>query len=110
MICSRDLPNLRGPFQAPRVLLDRTLSELIRSLVTSCSGFTTCIVTNNWLDDSDKRGSLAQMMCELSQHFDFLIESCQVGMAKPERQMYKFVLDTLKAEPNEVSRHSLSGG
>lgn len=65
-------------------------------------GFTTCIVTNNWLDDSDKRGSLAQMMCELGQHFDFLIESCQVGMIKPEPQIYKFVLDTLKVKPNEV--------
>ncbi|XP_059129422.1 bifunctional epoxide hydrolase 2 [Peromyscus eremicus] len=65
-------------------------------------GFTTCIVTNNWLDDSDKRGSLAQMMCDLSQHFDFLIESCQVGMIKPEPQIYKFVLETLKAKPNEI--------
>ncbi|XP_052588854.1 bifunctional epoxide hydrolase 2 isoform X1 [Peromyscus californicus insignis] len=65
-------------------------------------GFTTCIITNNWLDDSDKRGSLAQMMCDLSQHFDFLIESCQVGMIKPEPQIYKFVLDTLKAKPNEI--------
>lgn len=65
-------------------------------------GFTTCIVTNNWLDDSDKRGSLAQMMCNLSQHFDFLIESCQVGLIKPEPQIYKFVLETLKAQPNEV--------
>ncbi|KAH0519292.1 Bifunctional epoxide hydrolase 2 [Microtus ochrogaster] len=65
-------------------------------------GFTTCIVTNNWLDDSDKRGSLAQMMCDLSQHFDFLIESCQVGLMKPEPQIYKFVLETLKAQPNEV--------
>ncbi|OBS68567.1 hypothetical protein A6R68_02888, partial [Neotoma lepida] len=65
-------------------------------------GFTTCIITNNWLDDSDKRGSLAQMMCDLSQHFDFLIESCQVGMIKPEPQIYKFVLETVKAKPNEV--------
>ncbi|XP_031217386.1 bifunctional epoxide hydrolase 2 isoform X2 [Mastomys coucha] len=65
-------------------------------------GFTTCIVTNNWLDDSDKRDSLAQMMCELSQHFDFLIESCQVGMIKPEPQIYKYLLDTLKAKPSEV--------
>ncbi|XP_006988831.1 bifunctional epoxide hydrolase 2 [Peromyscus maniculatus bairdii] len=65
-------------------------------------GFTTCIITNNWLDDSDKRGSLAQIMCDLSQHFDFLIESCQVGMIKPEPQIYKFVLETLKAKPNEI--------
>uniref|UniRef100_A0A8C6RZG8 Bifunctional epoxide hydrolase 2 n=1 Tax=Nannospalax galili TaxID=1026970 RepID=A0A8C6RZG8_NANGA len=65
-------------------------------------GFTTCIVTNNWLDDSQKRGSLAQLMCGLSPHFDFLIESCQVGMIKPEPQIYKLLLETVKANPNEV--------
>ncbi|XP_073911314.1 bifunctional epoxide hydrolase 2 [Castor canadensis] len=65
-------------------------------------GFTTCVLTNNWLDDSVERGSLAQLMCELNQHFDFVIESCQTGMIKPEPQLYKFVLDTVKASPSEV--------
>ncbi|XP_037668870.1 bifunctional epoxide hydrolase 2 [Choloepus didactylus] len=65
-------------------------------------GFTTCILTNNWLDDSAQRDSLARLMCELRPHFDFLIESCQIGMAKPEPQIYKFLLDTLKVNPNEV--------
>ncbi|EPQ08028.1 Epoxide hydrolase 2 [Myotis brandtii] len=65
-------------------------------------GFTTCILTNNWLDDSTQRSSLAQLMCELRPHFDFLIESCRIGMAKPDPQIYKFMLDTLKASPNEV--------
>lgn len=65
-------------------------------------GFTTCILTNNWLDDSAERGSLAQMLCELKPHFDFLIESCQIGMVKPDPQIYKFVLDTLKTSPSEV--------
>uniref|UniRef100_A0A8B7U872 Bifunctional epoxide hydrolase 2-like n=1 Tax=Castor canadensis TaxID=51338 RepID=A0A8B7U872_CASCN len=64
-------------------------------------GFTTCVLTNNWLDDSVERGSLAQLMCELNQHFDFVIESCQTGMIKPEPQLYKFVLDTVKASPSE---------
>ncbi|EHB14253.1 Epoxide hydrolase 2 [Heterocephalus glaber] len=65
-------------------------------------GFKTCILTNNWLDDRAERGDLAQMMCELSPHFDLLVESCQVGMVKPELQIYKLVLDTLKASPSEV--------
>uniref|UniRef100_A0A8C3WHP9 Bifunctional epoxide hydrolase 2 n=1 Tax=Catagonus wagneri TaxID=51154 RepID=A0A8C3WHP9_9CETA len=65
-------------------------------------GFSTCILTNNWLDDSTQRGSLAQLMCELRPHFDFLIESCRIGMAKPDPQIYKFMLDTLKARPSEV--------
>ncbi|XP_062941922.1 bifunctional epoxide hydrolase 2 isoform X2 [Cynocephalus volans] len=68
-------------------------------------GLATCLLTNNWLDDSAERGSLAQLMCELSPHFDFLIESCRVGMAKPEPQIYKFVLDTLKARPSEPGVH-----
>ncbi|XP_006884985.1 PREDICTED: bifunctional epoxide hydrolase 2 [Elephantulus edwardii] len=65
-------------------------------------GFTTCILTNNWLDDSAQRGGLAQLMGELRPHFDFLIESCQVGMVKPEPQIYELLLDTLQASPNEV--------
>ncbi|XP_059553515.1 bifunctional epoxide hydrolase 2-like isoform X1 [Myotis daubentonii] len=65
-------------------------------------GFKTCILTNNWLDDSTQRSSLAQLMYELRPHFDFLIESCRIGMAKPDPQIYKFMLDTLKASPNEV--------
>ncbi|XP_006153287.1 bifunctional epoxide hydrolase 2 [Tupaia chinensis] len=72
------------------------------ALTLKKKGFTTCILTNNWMDDSAERGSLAQLMCELRPHFDFLIESCQIGMAKPEPQVYKFMLDTLKASPNEV--------
>ncbi|XP_016070351.1 PREDICTED: bifunctional epoxide hydrolase 2 [Miniopterus natalensis] len=65
-------------------------------------GFITCILTNNWLDDSTQRSSIAQLMYELRPHFDFLIESCQIGMAKPDPQIYKFVLETLKASPNEI--------
>jgi hypothetical protein len=48
-------------------------------------------------------------MCELNQHFDFVIESCQTGMIKPEPQLYKFVLDTVKASPSEVYGCLLSG-
>uniref|UniRef100_A0A8C8ZCQ9 Bifunctional epoxide hydrolase 2 n=1 Tax=Prolemur simus TaxID=1328070 RepID=A0A8C8ZCQ9_PROSS len=65
-------------------------------------GFTTCILVNNWLDDRAERGGLARMMCELRPNFDFLIESCRIGMAKPDPQIYKFALDTLKASPSEV--------
>lgn len=65
-------------------------------------GLTTCILTNNWLDDSTQRSCWAQLLCELKPHFDLLIESCRIGMAKPDPQLYKFVLDTLKARPNEV--------
>ncbi|XP_045317178.1 bifunctional epoxide hydrolase 2 isoform X1 [Leopardus geoffroyi] len=65
-------------------------------------GYTTCLLTNNWLDDSAQRGILAQLVCQLRPHFDFLVESCRIRMAKPDPRIYKFVLDTLNASPNEV--------
>ncbi|XP_036898135.1 bifunctional epoxide hydrolase 2 isoform X1 [Sturnira hondurensis] len=65
-------------------------------------GLTTCILTNNWLDDGTQRNQWTQLISELKPHFDLLIESCRIGMAKPDLQIYKFVLDTLKASPNEV--------
>ncbi|XP_036279678.1 bifunctional epoxide hydrolase 2 isoform X1 [Pipistrellus kuhlii] len=77
-------------------------SMLQAVLALKKKGFTTCILTNNWLDDSTQRSSLAQLMWDLRPHFDFLIESCRIGMAKPDPQIYKFMLDTLKASPNEV--------
>ncbi|KAM9622471.1 bifunctional epoxide hydrolase 2 [Trichechus inunguis] len=91
------LPRLSGAAQL-RSCFPPTLCGLVHSLVTSRSGFTACILTNNWVDDSTQRGSLAQLRL----HFDFLIELCHVGMAKPEPQSYKLVLDTLQASPSEV--------
>lgn len=76
--------------------------------MTSRLGYTTCILTNNWLDDSTHRACLAQLLCELRPHFDFLIESCRIGMAKPEPEIYTFMLDTLKASPSEVCSYFLS--
>lgn len=72
------------------------------ALMLRKKGFTTAILTNTWLDDRAERDGLAQLMCELKTHFDFLIESCQVGMVKPEPQIYRFLLDTLKVSPSEV--------
>ncbi|XP_027405794.1 bifunctional epoxide hydrolase 2 isoform X3 [Bos indicus x Bos taurus] len=87
-----------------KILSSRKINyPMLQAAVTlKQKGFTTCILTNTWLDDSAERGSLAQVLCELKPHFDFLIESCQIGMVKPDPQIYKFVLDTLKISPSEV--------
>ncbi|XP_010621757.1 bifunctional epoxide hydrolase 2 isoform X1 [Fukomys damarensis] len=80
--------------------INRPMLQVALALRTK--GFKTCILTNNWLDDRAERGDLARMMCELSPHFDLLVESCQVGMVKPDPELYKLVLDTLEASPSEV--------
>ncbi|XP_036607572.1 bifunctional epoxide hydrolase 2 [Trichosurus vulpecula] len=65
-------------------------------------GYKTCIITNNWLDDSSQRDTFAQLLQTLRKHFDLIIESCQIGMAKPDPEIYKFALEALKVEPHEA--------
>ncbi|KAM4772149.1 bifunctional epoxide hydrolase 2 [Rhinophrynus dorsalis] len=65
-------------------------------------GFKTCILTNNWVDDSPGRNATAKLLSSLHQHFDMIIESCRIGMRKPEVQIYEYVLKTLQAKPHET--------
>ncbi|XP_044145429.1 bifunctional epoxide hydrolase 2 [Bufo gargarizans] len=65
-------------------------------------GFKTCVLTNNWVDDSPNRQSTAEMFIFLKHHFDLVIESCRIGMRKPETQIYEYALKALKAEPQET--------
>ncbi|XP_049627384.1 bifunctional epoxide hydrolase 2 [Suncus etruscus] len=87
-----------------KVLSERTINSRMLQAALSLrrQGLVTGILTNNWLDDSPYRHSLAQLMCSLRPHFDLLVESCQVGMLKPQPQIYQHVLDSLKANPKEV--------
>ncbi|XP_031805127.1 LOW QUALITY PROTEIN: bifunctional epoxide hydrolase 2-like [Sarcophilus harrisii] len=70
-------------------------------------GYKTCILTNKWLDDSPHRHTIAQVAGTLEKHFDLMIESCRTGMAKPDPEIYKFALETLKVTPHEVTEVSL---
>ncbi|NXU76379.1 HYES hydrolase, partial [Oreotrochilus melanogaster] len=65
-------------------------------------GFKTCVFTNNWVDDSAGRVFTATLLTLLRRHFDLVIESCRLGMQKPEPQIYTYVLDTLGVKPQEV--------
>ncbi|XP_072263306.1 bifunctional epoxide hydrolase 2 [Pyxicephalus adspersus] len=65
-------------------------------------GFKTCVLTNNWVDDSVDRQNTANLLCTLSQHFDMVIESCRIGMRKPETRIYEYALKMLNAKPSET--------
>ncbi|KAM4042678.1 bifunctional epoxide hydrolase 2 isoform 1-T1 [Anomaloglossus baeobatrachus] len=65
-------------------------------------GFKTCVLTNNWVDDGPLRHHTAEMFSFLSRHFDLVIESCRVGMRKPETRIYEYALKMLEAEPEET--------
>ncbi|XP_068792806.1 bifunctional epoxide hydrolase 2 isoform X2 [Struthio camelus] len=66
------------------------------------NGFKTCVFTNNWIDDSAGRLFTATLMNVLRRHFDLVIESCRVGMQKPDPEIYTYALEALQAKPQEV--------
>ncbi|NXT88536.1 HYES hydrolase, partial [Anhinga rufa] len=65
-------------------------------------GFKTCILTNNWVDDSAGRLFTATLMNLLRRHFDLVIESCRLGAQKPDPEIYAYALDALQVKPQEV--------
>lgn len=73
-----------------------------RSLLCPFLGFKTCVLTNNWVDDSAGRLFTATLMNLLHRHFDLVIESCRLGAWKPDPQIYTYALDALRAKPQEV--------
>ncbi|NWI14974.1 HYES hydrolase, partial [Crypturellus soui] len=66
------------------------------------NGFKTCVLTNNWVDDSAGRLFTATLVGVLRRHFDVVVESCRVGLHKPEPGIYRHALQALQAQPHEV--------
>ncbi|XP_044306277.1 bifunctional epoxide hydrolase 2 [Varanus komodoensis] len=65
-------------------------------------GFRIAVLTNNWVDDSPHRHRTGLALCLLRRYFDGVIESCRIGLQKPDPKIYEYALDQLKAKPEEV--------
>ena len=64
-------------------------------------GFKTGVITNNWIDDTS--GQRNQLMNQfLSQHFDVVMQSCQLGIRKPNPLIYRLACQRLGITPSEV--------
>ncbi|XP_065538027.1 bifunctional epoxide hydrolase 2 isoform X2 [Lathamus discolor] len=83
----------KGTVNAPLLQAARVLRR---------NGFKTCVLTNNWVDDSAGRLFTATLMNLLHRHFDLVIESCRLGMQKPDPETYTYALDALQAKPQEL--------
>ncbi|NXV23103.1 HYES hydrolase, partial [Cepphus grylle] len=83
----------KGTVNAPLLQAARVLQR---------NGFKTGVLTNNWVDDSAGRLFTATLMNLLRRHFDLVIESCQLGVQKPDPKIYTYALDALQAKPQEV--------
>ncbi|XP_063771095.1 bifunctional epoxide hydrolase 2 [Pseudophryne corroboree] len=66
------------------------------------NGFKTCVLTNNWVDDGVGRHHTADLLAYLNRRFDLVIESCRIGMRKPETRIYEYALKMLEAKPSET--------
>ncbi|XP_050804789.1 bifunctional epoxide hydrolase 2-like isoform X1 [Gopherus flavomarginatus] len=78
-------------------------TALLQAAVTlRNNGFRTCVLTNNWIDDGPQRHITALLHSLLRRHFDLVIESCRIGLKKPDPRIYEYALDVLKAKPQEV--------
>ncbi|XP_009069384.1 PREDICTED: bifunctional epoxide hydrolase 2, partial [Acanthisitta chloris] len=97
-----DTFSLASAFQ--ELVAQARLSDAILRAATILrrSGLKTCVLTNNWVDDSDGRVFTAQLMDLLRRHFDLVLESCRIGMMKPDPRIYTYALEALKAKPQEV--------
>ena len=71
------------------------MSVLSILMVWLHSGYKTCALTNNWLDDKEEFHLLME-------YFDVIIESCKVGLRKPNPLIYLLACEELEALPSQV--------
>lgn len=64
-------------------------------------GFKIAVLTNNWIDDGSHRYQTAHAFLLLRRYFDMVFESCRIGLQKPDPKIYEYVLDVMKAKPEE---------
>ncbi len=62
------------------------------------SGLKTAALTNNWRSRDTSYGAMES----LEREFDVLVESCKVGMRKPDRRIYALALRELAVAASEV--------
>ena len=58
------------------------------------------VVTNNWIDDI--HNTETKSINEFSNHVDVLIESCKVGLRKPDVNIYQLACHQLGVSPSQV--------
>ncbi|XP_072171483.1 bifunctional epoxide hydrolase 2-like [Diadema setosum] len=66
------------------------------------NGFKTCALTNNYIDDSLNRGYGARGLTALGFYFDEFVESCRLGIRKPDPRIFDEALSRLGTEAKQA--------
>ncbi|XP_054844736.1 bifunctional epoxide hydrolase 2 [Eublepharis macularius] len=99
------LPDNFSVAQAFEEITDQEIlnTPLLQAALTlKNNGFKIAVLTNNWIDDRPQRHSTGRIFCLLQKYFDAVIESCRIGLQKPDPKIYEYTLEVLKAKPQEV--------
>nr|XP_020668273.1 bifunctional epoxide hydrolase 2 [Pogona vitticeps] len=92
-----------GPTFQEMVEVDLFSTPFLQAALTlKNKGFKIAVLTNNWIDDTPSRHRTGLALCLLRRYFDRVIESCRVGLQKPDPRIYEYALKELKAKPEEV--------
>uniref|UniRef100_A0A0N5BDP2 APH domain-containing protein n=1 Tax=Strongyloides papillosus TaxID=174720 RepID=A0A0N5BDP2_STREA len=75
----------------------RTVVQILKA-----KGYKVGILTNNFYYDRSRQSSTLPIISSDLQLFDFIFESCKLGMRKPEKKIYEYVLNEMKLKGNEV--------
>ncbi|XP_038626821.1 bifunctional epoxide hydrolase 2 isoform X1 [Tachyglossus aculeatus] len=94
--------SIRRVFDEMRSGAEINIPMLQAAIALRNRGWKTCILSNTWVDDSPERSQQAQISCALAKHFDLRVESCRVGVAKPDPAIYLLALEALGARPHEA--------
>ncbi|NXL26698.1 HYES hydrolase, partial [Setophaga kirtlandii] len=65
-------------------------------------GFQPCLLTNTWVDDSSWRWTSAALQEQLRRRFHPVLESCRIGVTKPDPGAFQRALEILGTRPEEV--------
>ncbi|TKR60298.1 hypothetical protein L596_027563 [Steinernema carpocapsae] len=87
-----------------RILLDFLDYEILPEMLTAVrclksAGIKVGVITNNFFRDRSHRAST--FSSKYKDLFDVVVESCRVGLHKPDAKIYKMALEELQVRPEE---------
>lgn len=76
---------------------------MYHSFTNTTIGYKVALLTNNWADDTERRFFVAAAMLKFRRYFDYIFESSRIGMAKPDAEIYQYVLKEMNVRASEVN-------